>query len=124
MNVALWILAGVLAFAFVGAGVLKLRKSKEELGSDMPWVEDFSAGQVRGIGVVELLGAVGLILPALLDIAPILTPIAAAGLAITMATAVVVHLRRGDGFAAAVPSIVLGGLSLFLAIMRFGPEAF
>ena len=57
-------------------------------------------------------------------IAPILTPIAATGLALTMAGAVVVHLRRGDGIAAAVPAIVLGGLSAFLAVMRFGPEAF
>lgn len=124
MNVVLWILAGVLALAFAGAGMMKLSKSKEDLSSDMPWVEDFSAGQVRGIGGVEVLGAVGLILPALLDIAPILTPIAAAGLVVTMVGAAVVHLKRGDGFAAAVPSIVLGGLSLFLAIMRFGPEAF
>ena len=124
MNIALWIIAGILAMAFAGTGFMKLTSSKEDLLPKMPWVADFSATQVRGIGVIELLGAIGLILPPLLDIAPILTPIAATGLALTMAGAVVVHLRRGDGIAAAVPAIVLGGLSAFLAVMRFGPEAF
>jgi len=124
MNIALWIIAGVLAFAFAGAGATKLMSSKEDLLPKMPWVADFSEAQVRGVGALELLGAVGLILPPLVDVAPILAPIAALGLALTMAGAVVVHLRRGDGIAAAVPSIVLGGLSAFVAVMRFGSESF
>jgi len=124
MNIALWILAGILAFAFAGAGAAKLKSSKEELLPKMPWVADFSEAQIRGIGAFELLGAIGLILPPLVDIAPVLAPVAALGLALTMVGATVVHIRRGDGIAAAIPAVVLGALSLFVAVMRFGPEAF
>ncbi len=124
MDVALWIIAGVLAAAFAGAGVMKLTSSKEDLLPKMPWVADVSEAQVRGVGAAELLGAIGLILPPVLDIAPVLAPLAAVGLTLTMVGAVVVHLRRGDGIAAAIPAVVLGGLSLFVAIMRFGPESF
>ena len=71
-----------------------------------------------------MLGAVGLILPALLDIAPILMPIAATGLALMMVGAVAVHLRRGDGVRHAIPAIVLGVLAVIVAAGRFGPEQF
>lgn len=124
MNIALWIIAGVLGLAFAAAGAMKLMTRKADLLPKMPWVADFSEAQVKGIGAAELLGAIGLILPPLVDIAPILAPIAAVGLALTMVGAVIVHLRRGDGFAAAIPSIVLGGLAIFVAIMRFGSESF
>ncbi|GAB3241902.1 DoxX family protein [Kineosporia babensis] len=125
MNVVLWVLAAVLAGAFAMAGSMKLAKSKEQLqASGMAWTEDFTQGQVRAIGAIEVLGALGLILPAAFGIAPILTPLAAAGLFLAMAGAVVVHLRRGEGIGAAAPALVLGLLSLFVAIMRFGPNAF
>jgi len=90
----------------------------------MPWVGDFTAKQVRGIGAVEVAGALGLVLPALTGIAPVLVPIAATGLVITMAAAVTVHLRRGDGVAGAAPSVVLGLLALVVAVGRFGPASF
>jgi len=124
MNIALWIVAGVLAAAFAAAGGMKLATPRKQLEAKMPWVADASDGQVKGIGAVEVLGAAGLILPAALDIAPVLTPLAAVGLALTMAGAVVVHLRRGDGIAGAAPAIVLGLLSVFVAWGRFGPYAF
>lgn len=124
MNIALWIVAGLLAFSFAGAGVMKLTSSKADLLPKMPWVADFSDSQVKGIGAAELLGAIGLILPPLVDIAPILAPLAAVGLAVTMVGAVIVHLRRGDGVANAVPAAVLGALAVFVAVMRFGSEAF
>lgn len=123
MNVTLWILAGVLAALFAAAGLMKATQPKEKLAPNMPWVEDFSANAVKGIGLVEMLGAIGLILPAATDIAPILTPIAAAGLAITMALAAVVHVRRNETKMAA-PALVLLALTAFLAVMRFGPESF
>lgn len=124
MNTALWIVAGLLAAVFLMAGVGKLAGRKEAMEERMPWVTDFSQDQIRGIGAVEVLGAIGLILPAALDIAPVLVPIAATGLTLTMVGAAVVHLRRGDGVAATMPSVVLGLLSLFVAIGRFAIEPF
>jgi uncharacterized membrane protein YphA (DoxX/SURF4 family) len=124
MNVVLWIIAGLLAAAFAGAGLMKLAQPKAKLAaSGMAWTEDFSDGQVKGIGAVEVLGALGLILPAALGIAEILTPLAAAGLALTMVGAAITHLRRGEGSMVPI-NVVLGGLALFVAVMRFGPNAF
>lgn len=124
MNTALWIIAGLLALAFGGAGAMKLSSSREKLLPNMPWVADFSDAQVKGIGGAELLGAIGLILPPLVDIAPVLAAFAASGLVLTAIGAVVVHLKRGDGIAGAAPAVVLGALAAFVAIMRFGAEAF
>ena len=124
MNIVLWVIASVLAVAFAAAGAMKLAQPKAKLAaSGMGWTEDYSDGQVKTIGTLEVLGAIGLILPAALGIAEILTPLAAAGLTLTMLGAAVVHLRRGEG--AMVPvNVVLGGLAAFVAIMRFGPYAF
>ena len=124
MNVTLWIIAGVLAAAFAAAGLMKLAQPKAKLAeSGMGWTEDLSDGQVKGIGVLEVLGAIGLILPAATDIAPILTPIAATGLALLMLGAVVTHVRRGEHNMLPV-NLLLGGLAAFLAVMRFGPYSF
>ena len=84
----------------------------------MGWADTYSDAGVKGIGAVEVLGAIGLVLPAATGIAPILTPIAAVGLALVMAAAVVVHVRRKEQF---VPPLVLGVLSLVVAVLRFGP---
>jgi len=123
MNIALWIIAAVLAAAFAAAGFMKATTPKEKLAQNMGWVEDFSAGTVKLIGVVEILGAVGLVLPAALDIAPVLTPLAASGLALTMVLAAVVHARRKELPLIGV-NVVLGALALFVAVLRFGPYAF
>ncbi|MEU4217777.1 DoxX family protein [Actinoplanes sp. NPDC026623] len=123
MNIALWIAAIVLAAGFLMAGGMKIARSREQLiAAGMGYVEDFSAGAMRTIGALEVLGAIGLILPALLDIAPILVPLAATGLALMMIGAIVVHLRRGEKEIA--PSVVLLLLALFVAWGRFGPYAF
>ena len=124
MNVALWIVAGLLAVAFLAAGLMKLSTPHEKLAERMAWVNDYTAGQVKAIGAVEVLGAIGLILPAVTGIAPILVPLAAAGLAVVMVLAAVMHLRRGDGAAAVVPNVVLFALAVFVAWGRFGPYAF
>ena len=109
MNVVLWIIAGLLAVAFAGAGLMKLTQPKPKLAAaGMPWTEDFSDGQVKGIGALEVLGALGLILPAALGIAEVLTPIAAVGLALLMVGGVLafahethpVSARNTGGFAA------------------------
>jgi len=124
VNVALWIAAGVLAVAYAAAGLMKITGKREQMLERMPWVDDFTQGQVKAIGVVEVLGALGLILPAVTGIAPILVPVAATGLAITSALAAVMHLRRGDGVGSTVPVLVLFALAVFVAWGRFGPYAF
>ncbi len=117
MIVVAWILQIVLALAFLGAGGMKLARPKPALaGAGMTWVDDFSGNAVKGIGALEVLGAIGLILPAVTGIAPVLVPLAALGLALTMAGAVVVHVRRREMF---VPPLVLGVLASVLAVLRF-----
>lgn len=123
MNVVLWIIAGVLALAFLAAGVMKLVQPKEKLASSgMTWAADYPSASVKTIGLVEVLGALGLILPAALVIVPVLTPIAAVGLAIVMIGAVVVHIQRKENQALAAPVILLI-LSLVVTWGRFGPYA-
>ncbi len=124
MNTVLWVVASLLALSFVAAGLMKLTTNKEDLRDKMPWVDDFTDAQVKGIGFAEFAGGIGLVLPAAIDVAPVLSPIAAGGLTLTMVGAAAVHVRRGDGFAAAIPAIALGALALFVAVMRFGPESF
>ncbi|GAA1525262.1 DoxX family protein [Kribbella lupini] len=125
MNVFLWIVAGLLAAFFLAAGGNKLAQSKAKLGENpnMKWTEDFSAGTLKLIGTAEVLGALGLILPAALDIAPILVPLAAVGLAVIMAAAIVVHVRRKEYKTLPINAVVLV-LAVVLAIFRFGPNSF
>ncbi|NJC73385.1 DoxX family protein [Planosporangium thailandense] len=123
MNVFLWILQILLALAFLGAGASKLLQPKEKLQKNMAYVEDFSAGTVKVIGAVEVLGALGLILPAATGIAPVLTPLAATGLLIVMALAIVVHLRRGEGKMVPI-NVVLLVIAAIIAWGRFGPYHF
>jgi uncharacterized membrane protein YphA (DoxX/SURF4 family) len=124
VNIVLWIIAALLAAAFAAAGLMKLTQPKAKLAaSGMAWTEDFTDGQVKAIGAVEVLGAIGLVLPAALGIATVLTPLAAAGLAVTMAVAATVHLRRGERSMVPV-NVVLGAPAVFVAVMRFGPNAF
>ena len=126
MNLALWIVAGLLAAAYLFSGGGKLVLSKDRIrsmSSSARWVDDFSAGAVKAIGALEVLGAVGLVLPAVLDIAPVLVPLAASGLALVMVGAVITRIRRHElkPMVADVAYLVLVG---FVAWGRFGPEPF
>ena len=126
MNLALWIVAGLLAAAYLVGGGGKLLVSKERMASFGPsakWVEDFSAGSVKAIGALEVLAAVGLILPAALDVAPVLVPLAALGLVIVMAGAAITRIRRRE-FKFMVADLVYLALAGFVAWGRFGPESF
>lgn len=116
MIVVAWILQVVLALAFLAAGGMKLVRPRPALvGAGMGWAEDFSDPAVKTIGALEVLGALGLVLPALFGVATWLVPVAAIGLALTMAGAVVVHVRRKE---TVVPPLVLGVLALVLAVLR------
>jgi uncharacterized membrane protein YphA (DoxX/SURF4 family) len=123
LNIVLWIVAGVLALGFLAAGGMKTFRPKEALADNMGWVEDFSIPGVKAIGILEILAAIGLILPAALDIAPILVPIAATGLVIMMIGAIVVHARRKETQPLPI-NIVLLLLCAFVAWGRFGPYSF
>jgi hypothetical protein len=96
MEIAYWIVAGLLAVFYLGGGVQKLVQSREKLAPMMAWVNDHPMSLVRTIGAIEVLGAIGLILPPLLDIAPVLAVIAAIGFAILQVLALGFHLRRGE----------------------------
>jgi uncharacterized membrane protein YphA (DoxX/SURF4 family) len=118
MNIALWIVQILLAIAFGMAGLTKIIQPKEKLAAQMGWVEDFAPTTVKVIGALELLGAIGLILPLLIGILPWLTPLAAIGLVLTMLGAMATHLRRGENQMLAV-NLVLLLLAAFVAYGRF-----
>lgn len=116
MVVGYWILAGIVAIAFVAAGLTKLTKPEAELREMGMLPAGRSLGAERGIGAVEVLGALGLILPPVTGTAVILAPIAATCLAIMMALAVFDHRRRDEPFAVALG---LGIMSIFAAVLGF-----
>ena len=119
MNTALWIVQGLLAAMFAMAGLMKVMKPKEELRAQMGFVEDFSEGQVKGIGMLEVLAAIGLIVPGLTGILPVLTPLAAVGLVLTMIGAALTHMRRGGESQMIMVNLVLLALAAFVAYGRF-----
>jgi uncharacterized membrane protein YphA (DoxX/SURF4 family) len=123
MNIALWIVQILLAVAFLGSGLMKLTQPKDKIAASMAWAADFSPTAIKLIGLVEVLGALGLVLPALTGIATILTPLAAVGLALVMVGAAITHARRGEGQMIVV-NVVLLLLAVFVAWGRFGPYAF
>ena len=124
MNVVLWIVAGLLAAAFLASGLMKLTQPRKKIiDSGMGWAADVSDGAVKGIGALEVLGALGLILPAVFDVATILVPLAATGLALVMVGAAVTHARRRENQMIVV-NVVLFALAAFVAWGRFGPYAF
>ncbi len=116
MTCALWIVQGLLTLLFLFAGGVKLILPLEEMTKQMP--VPLPGLFLRFIGVAEMLGAVGLILPGLLRIRPGLTPVAAAGLAIIMLGATAITLAGGDVAPALIP-LVVGLLSAFVAYGRW-----
>jgi uncharacterized membrane protein len=110
----LWIIQWVLALLFLFAGGVKLILPAAELAKQAPML---SAGFLRFVGVCEVLGAIGLILPGLLRMRPGLTPLAAAGLVIIMIGAIVVTVMTG-GVGMAIMPFVVGVLLVFIAYGR------
>jgi uncharacterized membrane protein YphA (DoxX/SURF4 family) len=118
MNTAIWIVQILLALAFAAAGGIKLTQPKEKLVTRMKWVEDFPVSTVKTIGTVEILGALGLILPALTGILPLLTPLAGIGLMLVMLGAAYTHIRRGE-YPMITVNLFLLVLAAFVAYGRF-----
>jgi uncharacterized membrane protein YphA (DoxX/SURF4 family) len=111
MNLTIWIIQGLLATAFLMTGIMKLimpkNNLKEKIGG---WVEEYEESQIKLIGLVEVLGAFGLVLPMLLHVIPILTPIAASGLVLTMIGAARTHFKRKESIMSNIVLLVLGVL--------------
>jgi hypothetical protein len=126
MNLALWIVTGVLA-AVLLVSTSKMVVPREKIaaagGHAAQWVMDFSPGALRAIGTLEILAAAGLILPAVLDIAPVLVPVTAVCVALLFVGAVAMRLRRGEKATIAADLVYLA-MAIFVAWGRFGPESF
>ncbi|MFI6236582.1 DoxX family protein [Micromonospora sp. NPDC050784] len=125
MNLALWIAAGLLAAVALTGGITKTFVPKEKLATANGggWTGDASVGFVKTLGVLELLAAVGLILPAVLDIAPVLVPVTAVCWILLMVGAMITHLRHGEA-RFIVLNLVYLAMAAFVAWGRLGPEPF
>jgi len=118
MNIALWIVGGLMALVVAASGLMKLVRPVAEI-QKMPWAAKMTSNLIRLIGVAEVLGALGLVLPLATGIAPILTPIAALCLATLMIGAAVTHVQIKDPRSASVTTIVIASLLVVVAIGRF-----
>ena len=119
MDIAAWIVTGVVALILGGAGVSKLTRSKGKIleNPNMGWANDFSPTAIKLIGLAEVAGALGLVLPWALGILPSLTPVAGYALAVLMTGAAIVHIRRREY--AGIPFVfLLVAAPLFVAIAR------
>ena len=114
-TIGLWVAQVLLALMFGAAGVMKLLQPIEALGAMMTWVTVTPELLVRFIGFVELAGALGMILPAIARILPLLTPLAALGFAIIQVLAIGVHASLGETAASLPANLILLALSIFVA---------
>jgi uncharacterized membrane protein YphA (DoxX/SURF4 family) len=120
MNIVLWVLQVFLGIAFLWSGVPKVIRERGQLLEQAPYVEDLSDAQVTTIGMLEVAGGLGVILPAVTGIVPVLTPIAAVSLAVVMVGAALLHVRRREPQGVAA-TLVIGALAAVVAWGRFGP---
>lgn len=126
MNAVLWILAGFFGTAVTVAGTMLLALPKaryRRIHETQHWVDDFTAGQVKAIGAIKVLGGLGLLAPTVGDVAPGLVPVAAFGLALFMAGAGATRLRRGE-HVPLVGDVVFLALFALLAWGRVSLEPF
>ncbi|WP_221327672.1 DoxX family protein [Actinoplanes sp. L3-i22] len=120
MNTALWIAGGQLAFVALVGGISKTFVPKEKLAAAPggQWTRNASTGFVKTLGVLEILAAFGLILPALTGIAPVLVPITAACWILLMIGALITHYRNEGISRIMLLNIVYLGLAAFIALGR------
>ncbi|SCF04365.1 DoxX family protein [Micromonospora chokoriensis] len=125
MNLALWIAAGLLAAVALAGGVTKTFVPKERLAAANGggWTADASVRFVKTLGVLEILAAIGLILPAVLDIAPVLVPVTALCWVLLMVGAMITHLRYHEATFIVLNLLYLA-VAAFVAWGRLGPEPF
>ncbi len=117
MQVALWIASGFVALVMMAAGVTKLAIPRVKLMEKLHWAKRWSDGGVKLLGLAEVLGSVGLIVPQATGIAPVLTPLAAVCLVVLMLGAVKTHVDLAEPV---VAPLVLALVGAFVALGRFG----
>ncbi|MDN4601480.1 DoxX family protein [Paenibacillus sp. F6_3S_P_1C] len=117
MNMALWIVQGILGVGFIFSGWMKAFQY-EKAKKSWPWANEVPRGLVFFIGIVELVGVIGLIVPQATDIAPVLTPLAAIGLAMVVLLGAIFHIARKEYKQIGV-NIVFLALAVIVAIVRF-----
>jgi len=119
--VAYWVVAGLLAVFYLYSGGIKVVQSREQLRPMMTWVDDMPMPIVRAIGVLEVLGALGLVVPPLVGNAPALAISAAIGLLVLQAAATGFHLSRGekDKIGLNIGLIVVTAVTVWLATVWF-----
>ena len=120
LNVALWVVQGLLAGVFTLTGTAKLVLPREVLEKRMHWAAAWPRWRIKLLGLAEVVGAVGLVVPAATGVAPVLTPIAALCLAVLMVGAVGTHRRLGESI---VPAVVIGALCLVVGAARLQRSA-
>jgi uncharacterized membrane protein YphA (DoxX/SURF4 family) len=118
MHIALWTAQVLLAATLIWSGSVKLARPVAELAAMWPWAGEVPVAVVKLTAVVDLLGAIGLIFPALFRIQPKLTPVAALGIVVLMICAAVFHIARGEASSIGV-NVVVGAIALFIAWGRF-----
>jgi hypothetical protein len=125
VHLALWIAAGLLALVALVGGITKTFIPKDKLAEQRggEWTRQASVGFVKTLGILELLAAVGLILPAVLDTAPVMVPVTAVCWVFLMVGAMVTHGRLGQ-YGLAMLNVAYLGLAAFVAWGRFGVEPF
>ena len=116
MHLAVWIVSGLVAFAMFAAGGMKIATPRVKLAEKMKWAASWTDANVKLLGLAEVLGAIGLIVPVATGILPVLTPIAALCLAVLMGGAIKTHIDMKEPV---VPPAILGALCLFIAAARF-----
>ena len=117
MNIALWVVQGLLALLFLMAGSMKAFTPLATMRQKMTWANDFPAAFVRFLGVAELLGAIGLIAPAITGIQSWLTVAAAIGFVVVMVSAFVFHTSHREFQTIGIP-LVLMLLAVFVVLGR------
>lgn len=124
MHTALWIVTAIVATGFVIGGISQVVLTKERFrsfGASQHWVDDFGRGHIKAIGTIKIIGSLGLILPAVLDVAVVLVPLAASGLMLVMAGAGTTRFRRSE-WGYLLGDLMFIGLLGFVAWGRFALE--
>ena len=119
METLLWTFQIALAVLFAFVGFLKVTRSREELAPRMGWVVNATDAQVKTVGVLELMAAVGLVLPAALGIVPVLTALAAVGVVLLMAGAIKTNASTNELNRVPI-NVVIAAIALLIAVQRFG----